>query len=62
MQKFYAPYPVVDFYRSVGVHDLVDKILAIEDISEKLLKEIGKVLGKRWMKRRRYEYKKTISR
>jgi hypothetical protein len=52
LQKIYTPYPVIGVDRFSGIQDLVNDILENEDISEVLLEKIGRVLGRRWMRRR----------
>lgn len=51
MQKLYAPDPVIGVDKFSGINDLINDILENEDISEVLLEKIGRVLGRRWMRR-----------
>lgn len=51
LQKFYIPrpWPIIGLYKISSIYGLVDEILEAENISEELLKKIGKVLGRRWI-------------
>ena len=50
-KSLYTPMPVVSFY--FDIYGLINDLVVVEEISGELQKKIGRILGERWMRRKR---------